>query len=132
MPTRTILWIPIAHRRHAEENGARYDAVQGVWYVDGEVPAALREYVPHPARTTNNTTNAPPPYHDDRTASERGIHLSRILSLLRQYLKNDEGILMWLTEIRSELGGKSALEMMGTGAEFRHVEALILDAFDFS
>lgn len=51
MPTQTILWIPIAHRRYAETNGAKYDAKLGVWCVEGNIPPALIDYVSVESRT---------------------------------------------------------------------------------
>lgn len=58
MTSQTILRIPHAHRQYAVENGARYDPKQGVWYVNGEVPPALSEYVPivRPARDDTRET----------------------------------------------------------------------------
>src|SRR5690606_12140959 len=62
------------------------------------------------------------------TAFVRGIHLTRILSRLRQYLAHDR-ILIWLNENRVEFRGKSALELLGTTEGLRQVETFIAQAF---
>jgi len=184
MSTQTILWIPIAHRKYAEANGAKYDAEQRVWYVEGEIPSALVEYIALAPRARDYTKEAVPncpicghamvwintkkPFwgcsqykntdcqgsrpgdyaarYPTRFAAPksissnaagsstfvRGIHLTRILSLLRRCVKNNDKILIWLTENRTEFKGKSALELMGTKEGLRRVEAFILEAFDVS
>jgi len=60
MATQTILWIPTAHRRYAQENGAKYDAKQSVWYVDGAIPAPLADYVALAPRARDYTKETVP------------------------------------------------------------------------
>lgn len=60
MPKRTILVIPRAHRRYAEAHGAVYDPVEGVWYIEGEVPAELSDYVVNAPRSRDFTREIVP------------------------------------------------------------------------
>ena len=60
MTSQTILRIPKAHRQYAVEHGARYDSAQHVWYVVGDVPPALTEYVPRARRVRDYTKETVP------------------------------------------------------------------------
>jgi len=181
MAAQTILWIPIAHRKYAAANGAKYDFRQHVWYIDGEIPSSLAKYVLRTRRTRDVTKETVPncpncgramvwidadkPFwgcpryrHADCQGSYqmdclppaatrlaaftalpsdaactstlmRGIHLTRILSLLHPRLESNEKILIWLNEARVEFRDKTALELMETKEGFRRVEEFIIEAF---
>ena len=60
MTTQTILRIPAAHRKYAVETGARNDPEQRVWYVNGEIPPTLADYVPTTRRARDYTQETVP------------------------------------------------------------------------
>jgi ssDNA-binding Zn-finger/Zn-ribbon topoisomerase 1 len=57
---RTVLDVPAAQARFAEDRGAEYDAHLHVWYVDGDIPIELAEYVPSILRSRDYTSEVVP------------------------------------------------------------------------